>query len=99
MVLIGDRDIRDKLRFAHSLSRKWRSLLEPGARGGRAPQRLSPRSVQRPAHRRMVVVRGEVVAAVEFQAVVIGIPDIEKKRVGNAVAAGPALDVLEIAAR
>ena len=46
----------------------------------------------------MVVVAGEVVAGVELEAVAVGIADVEEERVRNAVAAGAALDVLQIAA-
>src|SRR5579862_4639507 len=99
LILVCNGDIGDKLRLAHGLSRKWRSLLEPRARGGCAPQRLPARILQRPAHRRMVVIAGEIVAGVELQTVTVGIPDIEKEGVRDAMPAGPALEILQIAAR
>src|SRR5712671_1118578 len=92
-ILIRNRDVSDKQRLSYHLTRERRSLLEPGTRRRRAPQRLPPRIFQRPAQRLMVVIPGEVIAGVELQAVAIGIADIQKKCVRNAVTAGPALDV------
>src|SRR5260370_36380792 len=79
--LIRNSDIGDEQRFAYRLPRKRRSLLEPGTRRGRAPQRLPPRVLQRPAQRLMIVVHGEVIAGVELQAMAIGIADVKKKRI------------------
>src|ERR1700682_6628014 len=97
-ILICNRDIGDKQRFAYRLTAKRRSLLEPRTRRGRAPQRLPPRVLQRPAHRFVIVIHGEVIAGVELQTVTVGITDVKEECVGDAVAAGPALDVLEEAA-
>src|SRR4051812_8744068 len=96
--LIGNGDIGDKGRLAHRLSRKRRPLLKPGARRRCTPQRLPARVLQRPAQRLMVVIAGKVVAGVELESMAVGIPDIEKECVGNAVAAGAALDVLQVSA-
>ena len=46
----------------------------------------------------MVVIPGEIIAGVEFEAVAVGVAHVEEERVGNAVAAGAALDVLQVAA-
>src|ERR1700675_981053 len=95
-ILIRNRDIGDKAWLTDRLADKRRSLLEPGARRRCAPQRLPPRIFQRPAQGFMVVIAGEVVAGVEFEAMAVGIPDIEEERIRDAVAARSALDVLEI---
>src|SRR5258708_37083409 len=97
-ILIRNRDVSDEQRLTYQLTRERRSLLEPGTRRRRAPQGLPPRVLQRPAHRLMVVIPGEVIAGVELQAMAIGDADIQKERVGDAMAAGTALDVLEEAA-
>src|SRR5258707_2225163 len=91
--LIRNRDVGDNGRFAHRLPGERRALFEPGARRRRAPQRLPARILQRPAQRFVVVVAGEVVAGVEFEAVAVGIPDVEEERIRDAVAARAALDV------
>src|SRR4051794_36087489 len=88
LVLVCNRHVGDERRFAHRLPCEWRALLEPGARRRRAPQRLPARVLQRPAQRLMVVVAGEIIAGVEFEAMAVGIPDIKEERVRNAVAAG-----------
>src|SRR6478752_1807366 len=94
-ILVGNRDVGYELRLAYLLSRKRRSLLEPGTRRGRSPQGLPPWILQRPAHRRMIVIHGEVVAGVKLQPMAVGIPHIKEKRIGNPVAAGAAFDILE----
>src|SRR6476620_2074545 len=43
----------------------------------------------------MVVIAGEIVAGIELEPVAVGIADIEKECIGNAVSAGAALDVLQ----
>src|SRR5438105_9227536 len=97
-ILIRNGDVGGESRFAHRLASEGRTFLEPGARRRRAPQRLPSRVLQRPAQRLVVVIAGEVVAGVELEAMAIGIPDIEEERVRNAVTAGAALDVLQVAA-
>ena len=62
-------------------------------------KRLALRIGQRPAQRLEVGIDGEIVAGEQFDPVTVGIADIEEERVGDAVAAGPALHVGEIAAR
>src|SRR5713226_2071926 len=84
--LVRNRDIGDKQRFAYRLSRKRRALLEPGARRGRAPQGLPARIPERPAHRLMIVVASEIIAGVEFEAMAVGVANVQKERVGDAVA-------------
>ncbi len=83
----------------HRLVGVGRALLEPGARCGRAPQRLPARIPERPAQRLVVVVHGVVVAGVELEAMAGGIANIEKEGVGDAVAGGAPLHVVEITAR
>src|SRR6266704_5495216 len=97
--LIRNRDVGDKQRFADRLSRKRRALLEPGAWRRRSPQGLPARILQRPAQWFVVVIPSEIIAGVELQTMAVGIANIEKERVGDAVAARTALDVLEEAAR
>ena len=46
----------------------------------------------------MIVIAGKVIAGIEFEAMAVGIADIEKERVRDAVAAGAALDVLQVSA-
>ena len=46
----------------------------------------------------MVVIAREIIAGVEFEAMAVGIPDVEEERIRDAVAAGAALDVLQEAA-
>src|SRR6202012_519449 len=96
--LIGNRDLGDEGGFAYLGGGEGRAFLEPGARCGRAPQCLAARIVQRPAQRLVVVVHGEVVAGVELEAMAVGIAYIEEERVGDAVAAGAALEVFQVAA-
>jgi hypothetical protein len=55
-ILIRNRDVGDKGRLAHGLAGEGRTFLEPGARRGRAPQRLPARVLQRPAQRLVVVI-------------------------------------------
>src|ERR1700754_2659717 len=59
--------VGDKLRLAHGLADERRALLEPGARRGRAPQRLPARIAQGPAQRLVVVVHREIVAGVQLE--------------------------------
>src|SRR5262249_14724777 len=91
---IRNRHVGDKQRLTHLLSGERRALLEPGARRRCAPQRLPSRILQGPAQRLVVVIAGEIIAGVELQTVAVGIQDIYEERVGDAVPAGPALDVL-----
>src|SRR4051812_42989699 len=97
-ILIRNRDVGDESRFAHGLAGEGRALLEPGARRGRAPQRLPARVLQRPAQRLMVMIARKIVAGVQLEPVAVGIPDIEEERVRDAVASGAALDVLQVTA-
>src|SRR6202790_1586544 len=46
----------------------------------------------------MVVIAGEVIAGVKLDTMAIGIADIQKKRIGDTVAARPALDIFDKAA-
>src|ERR1700730_8483943 len=46
----------------------------------------------------MVVIAGKVIAGVKLDTMAIGIADIKKKRVGDTVAARPALDIFDKAA-
>src|ERR1700737_375586 len=96
-ILIRNRYIGDKQRFADRLARKRRPLLEPGARRGRAPQRLPPRVLQRPSQRLMIMIHGEIIAGVELEAMAVRVADIKEERIGNAVAAGPAFELPEMA--
>src|SRR6266702_2106616 len=95
---IPNRDVGDEGRLAHRLACEGRTLLEPGARGRRAPQRLTPRVLERPAQRLMVMIPGEVVAGVEFEAMAVGIPDVKEERVRDAVPTRAALDVCKVSA-
>ncbi len=63
------------------------------------PQRLALRVVERPADRLVVGVDGEVVGGEQLDAMAVGIAHVQEKRVGDAVAAGAALHVGEIARR
>src|SRR6185312_4496991 len=93
-MLVRNRDVGDKGWLAHGLPGEGRTLLEPGARRGRAPQRLPARVLQRPPQRFVVVIARKIVAGVELEAMAVGVADIEKERVRDAVAARTALDVL-----
>src|SRR6476660_4937145 len=80
-ILIRNRDVGHKSRVAHLLPGEGRALLEPGARRGRAPQRLPARILQRPAQRLVVVIARKIVAGVELEAMDVGIPHIEEERI------------------
>src|SRR5690242_12852979 len=95
---IRDGDLSLEGGLAHLGFREGRAFLEPGARRRRAPQRLATRIGQRPAQRLVIMIHGEIVAGVELEAVAVGIADIEEERVRDAVTAGTALQVLQVAA-
>ncbi len=78
--------------------RERRAFLEPRLRRRMAPQRLALRIVERPADRLVVGIDGEIVRGEQLDAVTVGIAHVEEERVGDAVAAGAALHVGEIAA-
>src|SRR6516164_10544406 len=84
--LIRHQHVGYEFRLAHGLARERRALLEPGARGGCAPQRLAARIAQRPAQRLVIVIAREIVAGVQLEAMAVGIADIEEERVRDAVA-------------
>src|SRR4051794_37729727 len=99
LTLIRHQHVGHEVRLTHGLPGERRALLEPGARGGRAPQCLAARIAQRPAQRLVVVIAGEIVAGVELEPVAIGVANIKEERIRDAVAAGAALDVLHEALR
>src|SRR5262245_11785089 len=63
---IRHQHVGHEFRLAHGLAGERRALLEPGARGGGAPQRLAARIAQRPAQRLVIMIAREIVAGVEL---------------------------------
>src|ERR1700730_14005451 len=88
----------DRLRGERGLARRdageHRALLEPGGRRRVAPQGLPLRVGRRPADRHVVGIDGEIVRGEQLDPVAVGVADIEKERVGYAVAAGAARSML-----
>src|SRR4051812_3002049 len=70
---IRDQYLGDKPGIANGLSGKRRTLLEPGTWRRCAPERLSPRVLQRPPHRLVVMVHRKIVAGVELHPMAVGI--------------------------
>ena len=60
-------------------------------------EHLALRVAERPADRLVVGIDGQIVASEEFYAMVVGVADVEEEGVGDAVAAGAALHVADIA--
>src|SRR5580700_9291126 len=91
----------DRLRGQRGLARRdageQRALLEPRGRRRVAPQGLPLRIGQRPADRDVIGIDGEIIGGEQLDPVAVGVADIKKEGVGNAVTAGAALHVGEIA--
>ena len=73
------------------------ALLKPAFGGFRTPQRLTARVVEVPPDRLKVGVNGDVIGGVEFDAVPVGVAQVEEESVGDAMTARPALDSIGLA--
>ena len=76
-------------RLVHRLAREFARLVEPARRRRQAPELRAPRVRQVPAQRRVVDVDRLVVRVEQFDAMAVGIAEVDEERVADAVRPGP----------
>lgn len=90
----------DRLRFelglAYRRSFEEASFIKPGARRGRAPEGLALRIREVPPDGLVIGIHRLVVAAVDLHAISVGIADVKKKGIRDAMPSWSAFDVGQI---